>query len=204
MPPSPFTAEQLVLPAGKELYRVHSTNRQGTAFNDGHGNPTRFAFFGTPVVPIMHAAETERAAITETLLHDIPPTGGTLRVTDYERTALAGLVTRRELRLASFLGLGLRALGVNATDVTVTDAARYPETVRWADAAHRAGFDGVAYMSRLCNSDQAYAFFGDRVSASDFDVLPNRSRLFALPSDREWLTDFCAPYTVEVLVKGSK
>ncbi|WP_179577397.1 RES domain-containing protein [Leifsonia psychrotolerans] len=57
---------------GHELYRVHSRQRAGNAFNPGSGKPTRFAFFGDPTVPVLYAADTEAAAVCESLLHDLP------------------------------------------------------------------------------------------------------------------------------------
>lgn len=63
------------LPAGHLAYRVFTATRKATEFNPGIAAPTRFGFFGKPVVPIMYAADTEEAAVAETLLHDIPVEG---------------------------------------------------------------------------------------------------------------------------------
>ena len=199
LPPDPFDPEVVTLPAGHRLFRVHSNNRVGNVFNPGHGGPSRFAFFGTPPVPALYAADTEIAAVCETLLHDVPLAGGNLLPHDYTATVLSPLRTTRSLRLASFLGTGLRRLGVDARDLTMTDAVDYPHTVRWAEAAHHTGFDGVAYMSARCNSDRAYVFFGDRVSETSFTVQPG-GRAFAFGADRDWLIDFCAPLRVDVLI----
>lgn len=50
-------------------------------FDPGYEEPTRFAFFtddsGT-VVPVLYAAYSAEAAICETLVRDIPATGGVL------------------------------------------------------------------------------------------------------------------------------
>lgn len=199
-PPSPFDADTVVLDPGDALFRVHSNKRAGNVFNPGNSGNTRFAFFGDPVVPILYAADTQDAAICETLLHSVPVTGGVLRTDQYETTVTSRLLLRRPVRLASLLGLGLRRLGVEARDVTGTDADRYAETVLWAEAAHKAGFEGVAYMSRRCNSDHAFAFFGDRVTENDFDIASDYGRAFAFGSDRDWLIDFCAPLNVDVLI----
>ncbi len=69
-PPTPFKPEIETLSAGHLLYRVFTNSRPPTEFNPGIGAPTRFGFFGKPVVPLMYAADTEEAAIAETLLHD--------------------------------------------------------------------------------------------------------------------------------------
>jgi hypothetical protein len=189
------------LAVGQELFRVHGTSRHGSAFNPGIGQPTRFAFFGEPVVPVLYAAETERAAIAETLLHDTPLTGGQLTVSAYRDRRMSRLTTNRELRLASLMGLGLRRLGVTADQVTTTAAVHYERTVRWAESAHEAGFDGVVYMSKQCNSDRAYVFFGDR-SDDAFDLDPSYRWSFGDPLEgRQQLITFCSVLGVEVLVR---
>jgi hypothetical protein len=188
------------LPAGQELYRVFG-NRSGrtvTAFNPGVGGPTRFAFFGDPVVPVLYAAQTQEAAVCETLLHDIPMDGGMLTPDDYEDKVMGAARTTRELSLASFMGTGLRALKVDASDITATKADRYKETVAWAEAAHAAGFDGAVWMSSRCNTDRAYILFGDRVAGSDLEVDVSFGRAFGLEPDRGWLSDFCAPLHIDI------
>lgn len=202
-PPHPFEPEELVLEPGHELFRVHSLKRGGAEFNPGVGSRTRFAFFGHPeVVPVLYSADTERAAISESLLHDIPLTGGQLQPSGYERHRMSRLVTRRELRLAALLGTGLRRLGVRAAEVTDTDASEYETTVQWAEAAHAAGFDGLAYMSRQCNSDRAYVFFGDRVEPADLECDPDYEWVFGdAVTGRGKLITFCNVLGVEVLVR---
>ncbi|TFD50475.1 RES domain-containing protein [Cryobacterium frigoriphilum] len=199
-PPSPFTAAEIILPADTPLYRVHDNTRAANEFNPGFGAPTRFAFFGDPTVPVLYAAETEDAAICETLLHSVPFTGGVLRPRSYESRVASKLLVTRPLRLAALLGTGLRTLGVPASEVTETEADRYPETVKWAEAAHAAGFDGVVYMSRRCNSDRVYALFGDRVHEPDLRIQTDYGRVFAVADDRDWLIDYCAPLHVDVLI----
>lgn len=180
---------------------MHNKNRSGQEFNPGVGKPTRFAFFGDPVVPVLYAAETERAAIAESLLHDIPLTGGQLTQSAYQDRRMSQLTTNRELRLASLMGLGLRRLGVIADQVTTTAAAHYDRTVLWAEAAHTTGFDGLVYMSRQCNSDRAYVFFGDRTDDA-FDRDPTYSWNFGDPLDgRPQLITFCNVLGVEALVR---
>lgn len=199
-PPRPFRPHAERFASGSELYRVHSASRAASEFNPGNGSRTRFAFFGTPVVPIMYAAQTEQAAVAETLLHDIPFTGGQLLPEDYEGRRSSRLHTSRELRLASFLGMGLRALGVRAEQLTATAASAYGETVRWAAAAYEAGFDGIVYMSRQCNSDRSYVFFGDRC-ADAFEVDPGYRWDFGdRSSGQNTLITLCAPLGVEVFL----
>ncbi|MCU1572672.1 MAG: hypothetical protein JWO93_754 [Micrococcaceae bacterium] len=202
-PLDPFTAQEFTLPAGSEIYRVASNSRPVNEFNPGQGAPTRWAFFGDPPVPVLYGAEGEVAAVCETLLHDIPQDGGLLVPSAYRNKVAARLLIRRDIRLASFMGTGLRTLKVDARDLTESDPTTYGETVQWAAAAHSAGFDGVAWMSKRCNTDRAYVLFGDKISAVDLEIDPGYARIFAQGPDRDWLIDLCGPLHIEVAVKGA-
>ena len=199
-PAGPLTADTFTLETGTLLYRLFTNNpgRHAGTFNPGLGAPTRFAFFGNPVVPVLYAGESEIAVISETLLHDIPADGGALFPGDYTNKVMGRLIARRPLRLASFMGTGFRTLGTAAEDITRTPASRYAETVRWAEAAHDAGFEGIAWMSWQCDTEKAYVFFGDRANQDDFEVDPTYGRAFALPDDADWLTRLCTPLRIEV------
>ncbi|HEY8295315.1 MAG TPA: RES family NAD+ phosphorylase, partial [Micrococcaceae bacterium] len=174
------------------------SGRLANEYNPGKGRQTRFAFFGDPVVPVLYAAGAEESAVAETLLHDVPLSGGALRPDDYLDKVMGRLTVHRHLRLASFMGTGLRALGVDAADLTMTESDRYVETVRWSAAAHEDGFDGIVWMSRRCNTERAYMFFGDRVGSADLVIDPDFARAFALPDDIDWLTRMCVPLRVAI------
>ena len=178
-PPSPFKPAAETLAKGHGLFRVFTNVRSPTAFNPGGGGPTRFAFFGNPVVPILYAADTEEAAIAESLLHDIPEDGGVLPYDKYSDKVLALLTVTRDLRLAV-----------------------YPTTVKWAEAAHGIGLDGLVWMSRLCNTAKAYVFFGDRCDDA-FTQDASHARIFGSPADQIWLIDFCAPLHIDVLLQST-
>jgi RES domain len=203
-PPVPFDPATATLSAGRLLYRVLSATRTATDFNPGVGAPTRFGFFGNPTVPIMYAADTEDAAIAETLLHDIPATGGLLPYDQYASKVLVRLKVRHSLRLGVLHGTGLRRLKVTADELTSSPASSYASTVRWAQAAHDAGLDGLVWMSRQCNDAKAYVFFGDRCAGKNspaFAQDPTHARIFASPADQIWLIDRCAPMHVDVLME---
>jgi RES domain-containing protein len=200
-PPEPFDADTETLDAGARLYRVGSNRRGIAEFNPGVGSGTRFAFFGNPVVPVLYAADTEECALAESLLHDIPVTGGRLTYDTYADSVLGRLVVGRTLRLASLRGLGLRRLGVSADQVTDTPASEYPRTVAWAAAGHAAGFDGLAWTSRLCNDARAVVLFGDRCGDA-VSQDPTFGRLFESGPGLDWLIDTCAPLHVDVLPPG--
>jgi RES domain len=204
-PPNPFKSAVETLAKGHLLYRVFTNTRPATDFNPGVGAPTRFGFFGKPVVPIMYAADTEEAVVAETLLHDIPVEGGNLLWDDYSRKALALLEVIRDLRLAVLHRMKLRQLGVGPEDVTSSPASTYADTVHWADAAHATGVDGMVWMSRLCNNTKAYVFFGDKCGGTKLAFTQDMShaRIFASPADQKWLIDHCAPLHVDVLLQPS-
>jgi RES domain len=199
-PPDPFDPATATLPSGHLLYRVLSATRTATDFNPGFGSPTRFGFFGKPVVPIMYAADTEDAAIAETLLHDIPAEGGLLPYDQYATKVLVRLKVTQSLRVGVLHGTGLRRLKVTAAELTSSPASSYATTVRWAEATHDAGLDGLVWMSRQCNDTKAYVFFGDRC-AQAFTQDPSHARIFASPADQIWLIDRCAPLHVDVLME---
>lgn len=198
LPPSPFDAEPTPLEAGQWLYRVHSNARTVDQFNPGVGGRTRFAFFGDPAVPVLYAADTQESALAESLLHDIPVSGGVLPYAAYADKVMGRLDVTRELRLANLRGLGLRRLGVEASQVTDTDASEYPRTVRWAAAAHAAGFDGVAWTSRKCNDARAVVLFGDRCEGA-LRQDESFGRLFQSGPGLDWLIETCSPLHVDVL-----
>lgn len=198
-PPSPFDPQIEILPAGSVLHRVYGNLRKPAEFNPGAGEPTRFAFFGDPKVPVLYAAEDLEAAVCESVLHHLPAAGGVLFPAHYEDRIAAGLVSNRDLKLASFRGTGLRALGLEASQLTDCDAVNYPETVAWAEAAWDAGLDGCVWMSRRLNSSKAYVFFGrtDGAFENDPTTIP---KAFANGPDLDWLIDFCASIRIDVQV----
>lgn len=202
VPGKPFEPEEYVLEAGTPLHRVFSNARKGgpTEFNPGFGYATRFAIFGDPKVSVLYAAQTEEAAICESILHDVPPGPGNIMYDNIADKVCAPLEPTRDLRLASLMGDGLRKLDTEAKNVTGTMASQYGRTVRWAEAAHSAGFEGLVWMSNRRNTDSAYVFFGDKVAAGDLEAVHSRGRIFAAGTDFDWLADYLAGLKVEILI----
>jgi len=204
-PPDRFDPLWEPLAAGSRIFRVHEprfpngTANDATVFNPGYGSPLRWSFFGDPVVPVHYSAASPEAAVHESILQDAGPHAHLSRVS-WIRKVLTPLHTTRELRLAQLHSDGLRRLGVHARDLTDTDSDQYSFTVKWALAAHRAGADGVVWMSRQLNSVRAYCLFGDRLAASDLDpVLDDpEARVFATPADSEWLYDIALRMRVTI------
>jgi hypothetical protein len=189
-PPNPFAP--LVVDWDVPLYRVHSNRRQPGEFNPGIGSATRWAFFGEPVVPVLYAAETQEAAVAESILHDVPLVGGRVSPESYLDRVMSRLTPTRPLRLAQFAAGGLRRLGVRARDLTDTDADTYVDTVRWAQAVwQHTDCDGITWMSRHWNTSPAIVLLGDRVRARDLSTDPDFARAFLNIPDIEWLAAIC-------------
>lgn len=182
------------------MTRVFDHTRTVNEFNPGFGSKTRFAFFGSPSVPVLYAAETEEAAICESILHEVPPGPGSILFEDIEHRISARMKVTRDLNLASFMGDGLRVLGTEAKHVTATMASQYPRTVRWAEAAYNAGYDGVAWMSNRRNTDKAYVLFGDRVAVRDLQPELGSGRIFAAGDGFNWLSNYLGSVGVEILI----
>lgn len=203
--PDGRTAEpaEETLGVGTLVYRVHS-NRFGAAeFNPGPKIAvvkSRFAFFGKQPVPVLYGAETPDAAISETILHDIPIGGGRIDRNLVQSKILSPLVTTRPLRLLSPHGHGFRRLGVVAEDITRTPPRYYKRSVPWAEAAFDAGFDGMCWMSRHHDTNKVYVFFQRGEDAESFETPAGHDgvRAFAFPQDLNWLTRQLAPLNVDI------
>lgn len=199
-PPIPFAPREGTIEPGALLYRVHSSNFRPGQFNPGPHGSGRFHFFGNPLVPALYLAETREAALAETLLRNIPADQPyPLRRQSYERSVLAGLEIRRTLRIAEFFGFGLRALGIEAAQLTDTPGDNYPQTRKWSEAAYEAGFDGIGWMSRRDNSARAYMLFGGPVTERDLVAVPGSGLAFAGGAGFEWLVQTCAPLHIDVM-----
>ncbi len=119
-----------LLPAGTELARIHSAAYGAADFNPGPtpaAVQTRFAFFGFPTVPVLHAAQTDDAAIAEVLLHDVPVSGGRLDEGLVRQRVLSHVVSTRDLRLAVLHGDGFRRPGTGPEDITALRRAGIPK-----------------------------------------------------------------------------
>ncbi len=181
-PPSPLTRPQFsVLPSGTALHRVHRTTWGATEFNPGLGGPTRFAPFtdstGAPV-PSLHASATPRAAIHETIFHDVPAnaTTKTVRLNEVQIRTHSELLTNRDLRLVELRNVTPGRWGISRRDLISSSPAAYGQTVLWAEAVHHdvPDADGLVWTSNQCDPDDACLFFGDRVRESDFTAVRSR------------------------------
>ena len=180
------------LPAGTSLERVYRRNFRANVFNPCKGSPTRFA----PIrdtkgdcVPSLYAASTLRAAIHETIFHDIPEGSSrkTVPKTHIEGRAHSQLEVVRDLELVSLRRPDLMRWKVKRDSLIGMPPRYYSDTARWAEAIHHQFPDvkGLLWTSNRCDPDTAYLFFGDRVTPSDFLVANKRDG----ESDETFLAD---------------
>lgn len=179
----------------RPLVRVYHLDHPARSFNPGESTEPRgrFHFFESTSgerIAILYAAEAEDAAIAETVFHDLPVGGDAGRpVVPESRLAAYGVVrlrARRDLVLVELHGFGLRRLGLRAENLTDTGPEEYPKTVKWAAALHRAvpEADGLVWMSRQFNAEEALVLFGDRIGDAQLDELAPPLPLSAGPGRR--------------------
>ncbi len=206
-PPEPFDPLTETIPAGSVCYRVHEptfpdgSGNDGTVPNPGYGKRTRFAFFGDPPVPVLYLADKPEGAVHESILHDAEP-GSFIPRVRWRTKVLSVIIVATELEVAVFHSDGLRKFNLYGRNLTDTDPTRYPDTVRWAEAAWHAGVQGVSYMCRHYNTARALCLFGDRLppDALQTDADHRAARAFVLPQDAEWATSLAL--TIGVVLRS--
>lgn len=193
-PPVPFDPLIETLAAGTVLWRVHPSGRAGNDFHPGgpDAGHSRFSFFGTPDhVPVLYLGESEECAIAETILHG-KVRGSAVRPNDYVDRILSQVVVGRELRLASFKGIGLARLGTTAGQLTASSSRYYDQTRLWAEAAHAvAEVDGIVWMSARFNEHRSFMLFGCRVNPSDLDAGAGAVKIYGAGEGLDTLADIC-------------
>ena len=192
-PPAPLVGPRYeVLRRGTILHRVHLTTYRAAEFNPGLGGPTRFAPFndgaGT-VVPSLYASATLRAAIHETIFHDVPADAATrtVRLREIHIRTHSKIELVRDLRLVALRNPTLGRWGISRNELISSSPAQYGHTALWAAAVHRdfANADGLVWTSNQCDPDDACLLFGDRVAETDFTVRGTRDGM----SDKSFLRD---------------
>lgn len=163
-------------PSGERIVRCHDSRFGATEFNPGLGRG-RFHPFRTATgsaVPTLYGASSLNGALSETVFHDVPLRGPVRVVLRplLKPMQVSTVVAVRELTLAQLHGYGLRRLEVSRAELLESDAARYGETVRWAQALHacRERVDGLVWVSRQYDTAFALVLFGDRVVRKDLEV----------------------------------
>ena len=130
-----------------------------------------------------------RAAIHETLFHDIPADARTktARLREVHLRTHSEIETVRDLRLVALRNPTLARWGISRNKLISSSPALYEQTVLWAEAVHRniPDADGLVWTSNQCDPDGACLFFGDRVGETDFMVRGARDGM----TDKTFLKD---------------
>ena len=161
-----------VLSSGRHLSRVYDSTWGYDEHNPGYGD-TRFAPFDTSKgirVPSMYLAESEQAALLETVFHEVAATGDRIV---YERQLqerlLVTVATPVDAVLLDLRDDALDAVGIARSQLVSSPAEHYPCTRRVAAALH-AGYpdsQGLCWHSRQAELTghgriEVVVLFGDR------------------------------------------
>lgn len=187
VPPDEPILDVCLWETGQPLLRVADDQFGATEFNPCQGEPTRFAplTIDGQCIPTLYAAETLDAVLMESVFHDVVldrPDGAPPEVylADLATVRRSTIASQRDLRLGRLDDDALATLGLERTELIDSDADTYPETVRWAQHAHRHGaadrgpLDGLIWHSRraaqgLASRELVVVLFGDRVARRDLD-----------------------------------
>lgn len=166
-------------PSGRVIHVIHDTAYEPESFNPGIDaagtlrNPTRFAPIRDTegrVVPYLYGGSSRDCAIFETVFHNVPidATDKFVDLDDFANRAHGRIVPRRDLRLVNLTTDGLHRLKVPKVELITSAPIDYLDTARWAEAIHHQfpDVDGLFWMSRQRDRDQALMLFGDRAGAA--------------------------------------
>ena len=122
------------MPQGTVLHRVHRTTYRAAEFNPGFGGPTRFAPFDDDagkIVPSLYASSTFRAAIHETIFHDIPANAATktVRVREVHLRTHSQIELVRDLWLVQLRNPTLGRWDISRNELISSSPAQYGHTV---------------------------------------------------------------------------
>lgn len=164
-------------PAGREMTRCHAHLFGSTEFNSTGKKAGRFHPFSSDgrIVSTLYAADAVEGAISETILHNVPPEGErrAIRRSDLRDWLRSIVVPRRDLTLVSLLDDDLEALDLTRAQIIEPNPAHYHGTVLWAEALHAwngprgTRADGLMWNSRLHPPSTAVVLWGDRVERED-------------------------------------
>lgn len=141
-------------------------------FNPGFGN-ARFSpindLSGKPV-PTIYAGDDFDCAAMESVFHDVSFKSG-LKAhpkSIFKNQVYSVLECTRDLMLVD-LSLGLRKLGITASQLIHSEKNHYPQSQAWAEAIHQQfpEIDGLQWTSKQHQAAQAVVLFGDRVKSSE-------------------------------------
>ena len=166
-------------PPGKIIHVVHDVSYSPESFNPGIDaagvlrNPTRFAPFyngSGGVVPYLYGGSSLECAIFETVFHNVP-IDATDKFVDLDGFGIRGygeIVPQRALQLVDLTTDGLHRLKIPKSELINSAPIDYLKTAKWAEAIHKLfpQVDGMVWMSRQRDRDQAVVLFGDRIGSN--------------------------------------
>ena len=169
-PPARLEARTRPWAAGRPIIRAHPSrfgsnelDRRGDA--DNRWSPITV---GGQVVGVLYAAESHRAAASETIFRTVPIPEGNREdrprqvfLGPYQGWVWSTLACSRELTLVDLDTEGLAALGVTWENLIGSGRLHYPMTRRWAEALWRAApsADGLVWRSRQAPDQEALVLF---------------------------------------------
>lgn len=179
-PPGPKLDPLIELwPAGQVIHVIHDAAFDPGSFNPGIDaagtmrNPTRFAPIRDAkgrVVPYLYGGSSLDCAIFETVFHNVPIDAPDkfVDLDDFASRAHGHIVPNRDLQLANLTTDGLHRLKIPKAELVTSPPIDYLDTALWAEAIHHQfpGVDGLFWMSRQRDRDQALVLFGDRAGAA--------------------------------------
>ncbi|MEF8751788.1 MAG: RES family NAD+ phosphorylase [Candidatus Accumulibacter necessarius] len=189
-----FTLETITRRRAPVWYHVFCTRDHPNtpeSFSLGWGD-TRFAPLKLPdghPVGTWYAATSERAACLESVLHDVPlDPPGVFSLADLAHYRIAALKLVDAIQCVSFHTPFLPKLHLTRGQLIDSEAACYPETRAWAQAAfdQHPSAQGIVWCSKRDDSARCLMLFQQR-----FRGLPIRRVLQALASSpqREQFVD---------------
>lgn len=168
----------VVWAAGRGFVRCHDSSFGANEFNPRSDVSMRFRPFTSRgrTVPTIYGSASIAGALSETLLHLVPVTGGDRRLPHGKLLGhvLSTLAARRDLRLIDLRDPGLPPLGLSRSALIESPVAAYPETARWASSFfHCAALpDGLVWNARQSRDDLAVVLFArGRVERSQLRVV---------------------------------
>ncbi len=159
-------------PVDAPLIRIHASAFHATQFNPCQGDATRFAPIHVEgaCVPTMYGAENLRAALAETVLHDVDVADPYASIPRRTLTARSVSVvqTARPLHLISLFRLEMGMMGLTHEDHFNFSALANARCRALAAALYQAHpqADGLIWTSQRDDSQRACLLFGDRVDAA--------------------------------------
>lgn len=173
-PPKPF---RILNHDAAVWFRVHpydaATRKYGAAeFNASGAGNARFSPLFDPeskkVIPTLYASSSERGAIAEIVLHDIPtPSAGYLHdpQRDYDAKLHLSRIRMPPLQLVNMTTMGRQAAGLKPAHLFEGEKDDYPRTREWAlwIWQNMATAQGLRWMSKRDNQCEVIMIFGDRL-----------------------------------------